>query len=650
MSIIKLKPKLLSIKNTKSDFIMGRNMRRYSLAIVCLATVFVSGCVVQPTPITEEDVKTRVEDDLTYMFAGQEPVTKAITMEEAIARALKYNLDYRLKKMESALSFGLTKYANYDMLPQLITSAGYRDRNNDSGGSSIGIEDRVESLRPSTSEQQYRKAASAQFSWNALDFGVSYYRARQQADQFLIAEERRRKVVHTMIQDVRSAWWRAVAAQRLEEKSIDILNRTKGALAKSRQAEDERLLAPVLALNYQRALLDAVYMLNQRRQDLAFAKSELAALMSVPAGTSFRLADRSEIALPIMPADIKSLEEMALLQRPELREEDFKTRITADETRKQIVSMMPGLSFDYGASYDSNKYLYNNNWVESGVGISWNLMRLAALPQLRESREDQVATDQARRAALSMAVMTQVRVAIARYGLALTDYSLADQSASVDQRLADHTRASVEASLNNELEAIRTEARAVLGAYQRSYAYANAQIAFGRLYTTLGFDPLEDDFEGDNLAILSARVKNYMQKVRKNEFDFSSNLFNVAPAIVGSNLVGAASSVEWTVVGVNDVQMEREIKVLASKILQYYNLQESDLLGDSIELRLIVGAEQKSYWKFSMLNDDGSSEGSASYSFDEKPSLTYIDRFKQAFYVGVPMLTIWIDENEGVET
>ena len=80
---------------------------------------------------------------------------------------------------------------------------------------------------------------------------------------------------------------------------------------------------------------------------------------------------------------------------------------------------------------------------------------------------------------------------------------LADNAAQVDKRLADYTRASVTARLDTELEAIRTQARSVLGSYQRANTYANAQIVFGRLYNSLGFDPLADDFEGNDIPTLT---------------------------------------------------------------------------------------------------------------------------------------------------
>ena len=75
---------------------------------------------VTPTAVTEQEVRSRVASDQKALFAGQEPVTREITFSEAVARALKYNLDYRLKLMESALAVGLFDVSRYDMLPKVV--------------------------------------------------------------------------------------------------------------------------------------------------------------------------------------------------------------------------------------------------------------------------------------------------------------------------------------------------------------------------------------------------------------------------------------------------------------------------------------------------------------------------------------------------
>ena len=602
------------------------------------AAMLVAGCsTVTPKMATQEEVTERVKADTQDMYTGQIPITGPITLEEAIARTLKYNLDYRLKKMESALALGLADYGNYDMLPKLLASAGYRTRSNDSGGTSIGILDGIQSLRPSTSEERGHALAGAEFSWSLLDFGVSYYRARQQSDQFLIAEERRRKVVQNMVQDVRASYWRALGAQRLEGQTRDILERAKLALARSREAETQKVISPALALNYQRALLDAISFLNQRRQDLEFANRELAALMNVEPGVTFTVAEAVEARLPAPPNDVRKLEEMALLQRPELREEDFKKRITADETRKQLLSMLPGVSFDTGLQYNSNKLLNSNFWAQGGVRVSWNLLSLLALPSLKSTQAQQVKTDAARRMALSMAVMTQLRVGVERYRLAVEDFKLADTAAQVDKRMADYTRASVTAKLDSELEAIRTQARAVLGNYQRANTYASAQIAFGRLYSSLGFDPLPDDFDGNDIPKLSERVREHLKATEQDTLKMTSNLF------------GAAPSVSVRLAGVTDAVMQVRMKAQINQLLERNDVEIDAANGYPVTFSLQLepkDALEKASWSIVLTDDKGQVRGQANHVTTmpaNSRSTAYEASLSAALTSKLPQLKSWLE-------
>jgi outer membrane protein TolC len=153
------------------------------------------------------------------------------------------------------------------MLPSVMVSAGYSNRSNFSGGESRPMfgpaGSRPRDAGPangafSTSQERERALAAAEFGWNVLDFGVSYYRARQRADEFLISEERRRRVVQTIIHDVRSAYWRALGAQRLAGDADRVMKRAEEAISKSREAEASGAVPVNTALAYQRSLLDAV--------------------------------------------------------------------------------------------------------------------------------------------------------------------------------------------------------------------------------------------------------------------------------------------------------------------------------------------------------------------------------------------------------
>ena len=605
---------------------------------VLAAALFLAGCTVSPKLATQEEVRERVKTDTERMHVNQAPISGPVSLEEAIARTLKYNLDYRLKKMESALALGLTDYASYETLPKLLANAGYRTRSNQSGGTSIGILDGVQSLRPSTSEERSHSLAGAEFSWNLLDFGVSYYRAKQQSDQFLIAEERRRKVVQNMVQDVRASYWRALGAQRLSAQTKDTLERAQLALARSREAETQRVISPVQALNYQRALLDAISFLNQRRQDLEFASHELAALMNVEPGVNFTVAETSEARLPAPPNDVRRLEEMALIQRPELREEDFKKRISADETRKQLLGMLPGISFDAGLQYDSNQLLNSNRWAQGGVRISWNLLQLVALPSLKATQEQQVRTDEARRMALSMAVMTQLRVGVERYRLAVEDFRLADTAAQVDKRMAEYTRAAVTARLESELEAIRTQARAVLGSYQRANTYASAQIAFGRLYNTLGFDPLPDDFDANDLPVLTERVRAHLRATEQDTLKMTSNLFGHAPS-VSVRLVGVE-------VPVMNVRMKAQITELLAR-----NKVEVDA-SNGVPMTFTLSRESKdslesARWSITLADSNGKVIGEALHASmlpSQARNTAYEATLIAALTSKLPQLRGWLAE------
>lgn len=495
--------------STRCSFFQFPMVRR--LVSLCGVALIVSGCgAVQPKPYTEDEIKTRVDLDHQLMYADQEPVTRPITFYDAGARALKYNLDYRLKLMEQALARDLHDAATYEMLPKVVAGAGYVNRNNDFGGRSIGIEDGIETLRPSTSQERERTLADLTFSWNVLDFGVSYYRAKQKADQTLMAEERRRKVAQNVLQDVRNSYWRALGAQRLVGRVDVLLDRVNHALRRAKQVEKDGLMPQVEVLAYERALLDAVSLLTLRRQDLDLARAELTALMSLPPGMNYTLADDKEQPLPSLPVNLETLERLALEKRPEIMEEWYRKRVTENDIKAAKLLLWPNFGVDAGVHYDSNKYNYNANWADVGARLSWNVMKLTQWPALERSLEHQNKTDDFRRTALSMAVLTQVRIGAQRYSMALAELEFAEESLRVDQRLLTYARSAAKAQFDSELEVIRTEARALLAEYQRYASYANAQAAWGRLYNSIGLDVLPEALESSDVYTVSAAIKKTM--------------------------------------------------------------------------------------------------------------------------------------------
>ena len=219
------------------------------------------GCATSTERFNIDERKTRVESDLSSLFVGQEPVTNAMTLGEAIARSLSYNLDHRLKKMEAAVAVRQYEFDKHGLLPRLVAEAGYTERSNDPGASSINLETGEESLPDSTSQERETETASLTLTWNVLDFGISYYTAKQNNDNIHIAEERRRKTVQNITQDVIDAFWKAWIAQTLSPKVEALLAETREALAESRRLVQKGVQNSTDALRSQGDLLNTICLL-----------------------------------------------------------------------------------------------------------------------------------------------------------------------------------------------------------------------------------------------------------------------------------------------------------------------------------------------------------------------------------------------------
>jgi outer membrane protein TolC len=589
-----------------------KGARLRSLGVVSLAAA-ITGCSITPDALTTSDVRSRVQADQFTLFSAQDPIFAPITFEEALARSLKYNMDLRLKLMESAQGRGLAELESFDMLPNLLVSAGYTHRNNISASKSYRVDEATNSIIEPTSTDSYsgsqpehNRTSSAEFTWNALDLGIGYYSSKQKANEVLIAEERRRRVVQNILADVRSAYWRALGAQRLVKQADALIEEVNSALERSRQAEAEGLVPPKQALTYQRLLIDAFDLLASRRTELDLAKRELAALMNVTPGAQFEVAEVDEPILKPAPLNVAELEELALQQRPELRQEDYKSRITADEAKKQLLSFLPNPAVSMGLQYDSNKYLYENDWIQTGASINWNLFKLLSYRSMDDTLKDQENVDKTRRMALSIAVLTQVRVAIERYKLTLKELDTAEESFLVDQRMAAFAEAAQSSELNAELEVIRAKTRALNSEFKRYGAYAAAQAAFGRIYNSVGFEVVPAGLNQDaDLAEVGGAITEYVAQVEDNFFAHADVVPTEVPAI---NLM------------MNGVSDESKAGLLTAidSLLERNQLETSNdalyMLNMSLNIEPVQRRVRPASWELKLVDAFGTVVDSATYS------------------------------------
>lgn len=455
-------------------------------------TVGIAGCAgIEPMPVEMADLRTTVKADRANAQAHTEPIAGQVSLEEAIARALKYNLERRSRMMEEAISLNQLEVGQYDMLPRLVAQAGYRSRNEETiTRSKDSVTGQPALSNPFISSERNHAVYDLGLTWNLLDFGASYYGAKQNADRVLVALERRRKAMHLLIQDVRTAFWRTASAQKLQKRVLDAIALAEDALKDARTAEIERVRSPVESLRYQRQVLENLRLLEATNQELSTAKLELAHLMNVPLAYQLEVAEPADtVSRKMLDVPLEKLEDLATGRNAELREMFYSSRIARDEARRVMLRLFPGISFNYNVKYDTDTYLVNKHWNEAGASISMNLLNLLSGPAQLRLADAGVALADQRRVATQMAVLAQVHIARLQYANALNQYERAQAVADVDARIVEIMSRREQAQVQSKLETVANSTTAILSLLRRYQALAQAHAAASRLQATLGIEP-----------------------------------------------------------------------------------------------------------------------------------------------------------------
>lgn len=480
------------------------------IVIGCTVAALLGGCVVNPTPLTATEITTATAINKEAVIADQEDLDGPVSLYEAMARALKYNLDHRVEEAETAVRAAELDLAHYNLLPGIVANSGYAGRTNQNASSSLNLLTGVQNFGASTSQDRKIRSADIGISWNILDFGLSYVRARQDADKILIQDELRRKVVQRVIEDVRSAYWRAVSADRLMHKLALLEEETKSALEASRKLYDDRETSPILALTYERELVEIKQKIGEIQGELNTAKAQLAALMNVKPETKFELAYEASKSGNVAPkASLDEMVDTALNNRPELREVQYKKRINTQEARAALLEMLPGIQLYAGSNIDSNDFLLNQDWVNWGAKASWNVMKVFAYDARQNMIKLQDDMLHQRSLALTMAVMTQVHVSRIRFAHEQKELRTASEYRDVQRRLLDQMRAEEAAKRISRQTLIREEMNTLVAEARYDMAYAQLQNAYANLYASMGLTPYEWEVDNaDTVKHLAGTLKN----------------------------------------------------------------------------------------------------------------------------------------------
>ncbi len=482
--------------------------------------LFTTACSVQLDPLTENQVHKIVKEDAQAIKKERVSFERPITIYDAMALAFTNNLDYRVQLLEQAVAHEQFDVSKFDMFPRLNASVNATRRGPERASSSESIITRRQSLEPSTSEDQSKLTSDLTFSWNVIDFGVSYYQAKQEANKVLIAKELRRKSFQALLVSVREAYWKAAASQKLKTDVTNIIEKVTTAINNSKMVEDQKLRPLLETLRFRRSLIDILREMKAVKEDLEKAEIDLYMLLNLPINKQYKLSyqNLSFDSAPKLDIDTKTLAETALIRRPELREEIYRSRISADETMKATLRLLPGIELRASEFYDSNSFLEDQFWHQIGGHVTNNLMDILSYEKRLGAAEMMENLSRQKRMALQIAILSQVHMATREYGNAVEKLEQAKQISDIDGKINKLVDISARNEAEMELERIKAAASAVSTKLQEFQAYASFQNAFGRLLQSTGYDVVDVDLEQGDLTKLSEKFKSSFSVLEDEKF------------------------------------------------------------------------------------------------------------------------------------
>ncbi len=456
------------------------------------ATALLTACAAERV-----DLDTYAHEDVVRQDQVLEQAhTIPLTIDQAVARALDKNLDARVAALESLAQQKSVSLADIRLLPQMEASAGRDVRSNLAASSSRSVATGLQSLEASQSSDRDRQTAELRANWNLLDVALALSDSRRASDEAGIAEQRLTKVIQNVERDVYVAYWRALAFQDLKVNADQLIKDAQAHMNKIDIARAKKLLSDEQAHQRISELSEQIQAFRDVKRQAELSQLELKSLLSYAPDVELKLLSQRRNIDPasrsLLNADMAKLETQALKARPEMREEILKRNQSIEDIRREVIQTFPGFNGIISRQYDSNDFLVNNIWNNLTLSVAQSITNLLTLPARLDVASSRSDVADARRQALSAAVIAQVH--IARSGLAQSQSSYHDfervaaTSAQKARGMSERRKrgfATGENVLSSVLDAQTAKLRAGLAYADYQESYAAMRNGFGCSVTSL---------------------------------------------------------------------------------------------------------------------------------------------------------------------
>jgi len=451
------------------------------------------------------------------------PVGATLSLKDCLALALENNLDLKVYRLEERVANEMRTSEALGMLPDLIVSDTVTNRNNvpASGSKSIGTGGAT--FGPSQSQDKFLNYLNVDLALSAIDFGLAFFNTQQANDRMLLREQRTKREAQVLQLDVVRAYFQVAAAQRAIDITKQLLDDCRNRFVLITELARTREIDPFRAFDETRRFVEMEKRLTNYIRSYETACVELRALLGFyPAGT-IKVDDSMLDVIPEFAfPDMLTMEQIALLERPEMYEIDMQKHINVIEARKAILMMFPNVRIFIDFTNSSNSFLYHQSWWEIGARAAYNLLKLPQHIAVWRAYDKQVDADEERTFAQAVGVMSQVRIAHAnllstRERLDIDDRTFNLYKNNLDNAVMENKETTGKLS-KLELDHIRLSTAEVQ--IERYLSLGNYYVSYFRLINTLGLADVSDatiERSKADLAAADARAREVIAEAEKEE-------------------------------------------------------------------------------------------------------------------------------------
>jgi outer membrane protein TolC len=261
----------------------------------------------------------------------------------------------------------------------------------------------------STGRERIARFWNAQLAWSPMDAAMARFLAEIKCNETVQAGYQRSRVAQQIVGTVTSAFYRLLALRDASGRADSLLSNRN-----SIERDLEKLASSSLVDRHE--LLTAKTLTAEARNQVAEIRLNidrqtelLASAMNVCPSSLFTI-DGPLMPLPAVELDCGKLEATALRNRPEAYQADLTFINSLADHKRLLVKYFPRVEGFFGYFRDENHFLLNKNWVDGGITATWDLLDFTTNFLERDAAQNKIAKTDRERAAISMGILTQVKL------------------------------------------------------------------------------------------------------------------------------------------------------------------------------------------------------------------------------------------------